>query len=58
MPRLYISNETMKKIERLYWLMPDNNITDDELVNYLVTRELNAQELAKTHRSGERTCLK
>ena len=44
MSNIYVSDKTMEKFERLYWLMPDNNITDDELVNYLVTRELNDQE--------------
>ena len=43
MPNIYVSDETL---ERLYCLMPDQLITYDELVNYLVTRELGAQELA------------
>jgi len=54
MPNIYVSDKTIEKFERLYWLMPDNNITDDELVNYLVTRELGAQELAKARQALEK----
>jgi hypothetical protein len=45
MPNIYVSDKTMDKFCRLYWLVPDQ-FSDDALVDYLVTRELGAQELA------------